>query len=216
MKYGDLDQCAAWGKLHSLAPAGKQFDYRARLTAQRVAACSVPMAAGLSYRWAAKAADDGVIRVLTELAEEQELLAKYRAVLDGEVMNTGENRKVLHHLLRGQSGAAVIHDGRDLGAFYRAERERFCAFAEKVRSGEIKSGAGKPITTAVQIGIGGSDLGPRAMYLALDNWAIKNGKKRIEAHFISNVDPDDASAVAGRVRLDETIFVLVSKSGTTQ
>ncbi|MDR2767297.1 MAG: glucose-6-phosphate isomerase [Treponema sp.] len=216
MKYSDLDQCAAWEKLRSLAPAGKQFDYRARLTAQRVAACSVPMAAGLGYNWAAKAADDGIVRALVELSEEQELPAKYRALLDGEVMNTGENRKVLHQLLRGQSGAAVIHEGRDLGAFYRAELDRFCAFAEKVRSGEIKGGAGKAFTTAVQIGIGGSDLGPRAMYLALDNWAVKNGKKKIEACFISNVDPDDASAVVNRVKLDETIFVLVSKSGTTQ
>jgi glucose-6-phosphate isomerase len=68
----------------------------------------------------------------------------------------------------------------------------------------------------VQIGIGGSDLGPRALYLALENWAATNGKQKLAAKFISNVDPDDASGVIAGVPLDATLFVLVSKSGTTQ
>jgi glucose-6-phosphate isomerase len=178
------------------------------------------MAAGLSYNWAAKAADDPVLAALQSLADEQECIAKYEALLNGEVMNSGEGRLVLHQLLRSgeksAAGRAVVHQGKDLGAFYRGELDRFCAFAEAVRNGSITGSTGKPFKYAVQIGIGGSDLGPRAMYLALDNWAIREGRKKITAAFISNVDPDDASAVVSSVNLEETIFILVSKSGTTQ
>jgi glucose-6-phosphate isomerase len=131
-------------------------------------------------------------------------------------MNTGEKRRVLHHLLRGQLGKQVIHEGKDLGEFYKNELGRFSVFAEAVRSGTVRGASGKPFKNAVQIGIGGSDLGPRAMYLALDNWAVKNGKKKLNGYFISNVDPDDASAVVSSIDLSETIFILVSKSGTTQ
>ena len=67
----------------------------------------------------------------------------------------------------------------------------------------------------VQIGIGGSDLGPRAMYIALENWAKKNNSFKMEAHFISNVDPDDASAVLTSIDVTHSLFILVSKSGTT-
>jgi glucose-6-phosphate isomerase len=216
MNYTDFDKTAAWKTLQSLSPAGKGFNFAAVLTAERVKACTVPMAAGLSYNWGAKAADEPVLAALQSLADEQELIAKYQALLDGEVMNTGEKRRVLHHLLRGQPGKPVIHEGRNLGEFYRNELGRFSAFAEAVREGQIRGASGKPFKNAVQIGIGGSDLGPRAMYIALDNWAVKNGRKKLNAFFISNVDPDDASAVIGSLDLAETIFILVSKSGTTQ
>jgi glucose-6-phosphate isomerase len=216
MNYNDLDKTSAYKKLLSLVPAGKQFDYAAALDASRVGKCSAAMAAGLTYNWAAKPADSTVIAALQTLADEQELVAKYSLLLDGETMNTGEGRKVLHHLLRGQQGKAVIHEGRDLGEFYKKEKERFSAFALDVRAGKITGSTGKAFKNAVQIGIGGSDLGPRAMYLSLDNWAQKNGKAKLRAEFISNVDPDDASAVLSRISLEESIFVLVSKSGTTQ
>jgi glucose-6-phosphate isomerase len=110
----------------------------------------------------------------------------------------------------------VVHEGKDLGAFYRGERERFGAFARAVHAGEIRPAAGKPFTAAAQIGIGGSDLGPRALAIALDNWAARNGKKKLRAEFISNVDPDDGSKVVSSLPLAETLFVLVSKSGVTQ
>jgi glucose-6-phosphate isomerase len=170
------------------------------------------MAGGFTYSWAAKALEKPVLDALQGLADEQELIAKYRAILDGEVMNTGENRKVLHHLLRGQLGKPVSHEGKDIGAFYRAELDRFCAFAGNVRNGKIRGSTGKAFTQVVQIGIGGSDLGPRALYIALENLF----PDRLSAKFISNVDPDDASAVLAQVKLEETIFFLVSKSGTTQ
>jgi glucose-6-phosphate isomerase len=159
--------------------------------------------------------DDELLDLLQSLADEQELVAKYRALLSGEVINTGEKRKVLHQLLRGEL-QPVIENGKNIGDFYREELRRFCDFAEQVRSGKRKGSSGKAFNTVVQIGIGGSDLGPRALYLALENWAITTGKKKLDARFISNVDPDDASAVMASVPLDKTLFVLVSKSGTTQ
>jgi glucose-6-phosphate isomerase len=85
-----------------------------------------------------------------------------------------------------------------------------------VHNGKYKGSTGKEFTTVVQIGIGGSDLGPRAMYLALENWAAAEGKKKLDAKFISNVDPDDASQVIASCKLDQCLFILVSKSGTTQ
>jgi glucose-6-phosphate isomerase len=103
-----------------------------------------------------------------------------------------------------------------LGEFYLNEFKRFSAFAEKVRSGEIGPAPGRRYTAFAQIGIGGSDLGPRALYLALDNWAAGEGRKALRAEFISNVDPDDASKITASFPLDETLFVLVSKSGITQ
>jgi glucose-6-phosphate isomerase len=216
MRFVDLDKTTAYVKLSALVQKAKQFDFTSFLTAERVKGCVAPMAGGLSYSWAAKQVDRPVLDALCGLAEEQELIAKYKALLDGEIFNTGEKRRVLHHLLRGQLGKAVIHNGKDLGAFYREELDRFSAFAGAVHAGKIRSSGGKAFSTVVQIGIGGSDLGPRALYLALENWAAKEGKRRMRAGFISNVDPDDASQVIASVPLDEALFVLVSKSGTTQ
>ena len=104
------------------------------------------------------------------------------------MINTGEKRLVLHQLTRGRLGDKVVADGTDKRAFYVEQQERIAEFAKKVHSGEITNAAGEKFTTVVQIGIGGSDLGPRAMYLALENWAKKNNTFKMEAKFISNVD----------------------------
>ena len=228
MRYINFDKTAVYPLLADYSAAWKGFDYKAALNAERVQQCQSPMAAGLRYSWAAKAVDSEVLKLLQALADEQELVAKYNALLSGDVINTGEKRKVLHQLLRGEKGQPVIENGKNIGEFYRGELRRFGAFAEAVRNGTLKGSTGKDFTTVVQIGIGGSDLGPRALYLALENWAAaessscekgapaQQGVKKLDAHFISNVDPDDASAVAASVPLDQTLFVLVSKSGTTQ
>jgi glucose-6-phosphate isomerase len=182
---------------------------------KRVKNYSIPMSSGLTYNYAAKQVDDTVIEALTSLATEAELTEKYQALYNGAVINTGEKRLVLHQLCRGQLGDAVVCDGIDKRAFYVKQQERIADFANKVHSGEIANEKGEKFTSVVQIGIGGSDLGPRAMYLALENWAIKNGLKKMDAQFISNVDPDDASAVLKKVDVAHSIFILVSKSGTT-
>jgi len=183
--------------------------------AERVKNYSIPMAEGFSYNYAAKAVDDDVLDALVKLAKEAQLAEKFKALYNGEVVNTGEKRLVLHHMTRGQLGDAVNADGVDKRAFYVEQQNRIADFANKVHAGEITNAAGEKFTTVVQIGIGGSDLGPRAMYLALENWAKKNNTFKMEAKFISNVDPDDAAAVLNSIDVEHSLFVLVSKSGTT-
>ena len=183
--------------------------------AERVKKYSVPMAGELAFNYAAKQVDDNVLSILAKLAKEMQLVEKFETLYNGEVVNTGEKRLVLHHMTRGQLGEAVVADGVDKRAFYTKQQSDIAEFANKVHNGEITNAAGEKFTTVVQIGIGGSDLGPRAMYLALENWAKVNNTLKMEAKFISNVDPDDAAGVLSTVDVEHAIFVLVSKSGTT-
>ena len=215
MQFNNFDKTSVYKKLEECSK-NTSFNFRRKIDAKRVEECIIPMAAGLKYSYAAKAVNEECAALLQELANEQELIAKYKALLNGEMINTGEKRKVLHQLLRGEQCEPVIEDGKNIGEFYRKELTRLCDFADAVHKGKYKGSTGKAFTTVVQIGIGGSDLGPRAMYLALENWAEAEGKKKMNAKFISNVDPDDASAVIASCKLDECLFILVSKSGTTQ
>ena len=211
INWKNLDTLKAYGELSEVNEV-KLADV---MSADRVKAYSVPMAEGLKYNYAAKQVDDKVLDVLAKLAKEAQLSEKFKALYEGEIVNTGEKRLVLHHMTRGQLGAAVEADGVDKRSFYVEQQDRIADFANKVHNGEITNAAGEKFTTVVQIGIGGSDLGPRAMYLALENWAKKNGTFKMEAKFISNVDPDDAAAVLASTDVAHSIFVLVSKSGTT-
>ncbi len=216
ISWKNLDTLAAYKKLSGMKD---RVDLAEAMSgeggAARVAKYSVPMAGGLTYNFAAKAVDDEVLAALAELAREAQLTEKYGALLDGEIINTGEKRRVLHQLTRGQQGAAVVADGVDKRGFYVAQQRKAAEFAKKVHAGEVANEKGEKFTTVVQIGIGGSDLGPRAMYLALEQWAKQNGALKMEARFISNVDPDDAAAVLKSIDVAHSLFVLVSKSGTT-
>ncbi len=215
MEWKNFDQLEAYGKLGSLSPVDVKTVMAGESGVKRVAEYKIPMACGMLYSYAAKAVDDTVLDVLQGLADEAELTAKYEELYNGAVINTGEKRLVLHQLTRGQLGKDVIADGVNKREFYVGQQKRAAEFANKVHAGEILNEAGEKYTTAVQIGIGGSDLGPRALYLSLENWAKVNNTLKMEAKFISNVDPDDASAVLASVDVAHTIFVLVSKSGTT-
>jgi len=183
--------------------------------AQRVKNYTVPMGAELDFNFGARPVDDDILAVLAQFAKESQLTEKFAALYNGEVINTGEKRMVLHHLTRGQLGDNVVADGVDKRAFYLEQQRKIADLANKVHAGEITNAAGEKFTTVVQIGIGGSDLGPRAMYLALENWAKVNNTFKMKAEFISNVDPDDAAGVLSKIDVAHTIFVLVSKSGTT-
>ena len=135
--------------------------------AERVRSYFVPMACGLKYNFAAKQVDEEILGMLAALADESELAGKFEELYNGAMINTGEKRLVLHHLTRGQLGGPVVCDGTDKRAFYTGEQAKIADFAAKVHAGEITNAAGEKFTTVVQIGIGGSDLGPRAMYIAL-------------------------------------------------
>ena len=211
----NLDQLASWQRV----AANGHVDLTAVMNGdgglERVRQYKVPMAAGLIYSYAAKQVDDRILKDLCDLAKEAQLSSKFEELYNGAVINTGEKRRVLHHLTRGQLGNTVNADGKNKREFYAEQQKRIAVFANKIHDGVILNEKGEKFTTVVQIGIGGSDLGPRAMYIALENWARKNGCFKMEAKFISNVDPDDAAAVLHSVDPSRTIFILVSKSGTT-
>ena len=183
--------------------------------ANRAKTYSVPMAEGMVYNYASKQVDESILDKLAALADEAQLVDKFEELYNGAVINTGEKRLVLHQLTRGQLGKDVIADDVNKREFYVEQQNKIADFAKKVHAGEITNAAGEKFTTVVQIGIGGSDLGPRAMYIALENWAKKNNTFFMDAKFISNVDPDDAAAVLASTDVAHSIFVLVSKSGTT-
>ena len=211
----NMDTLASYQELQSVKPVALRSAMTGENGAQRVQNYSVPMGEGLAFNYGARPVDDDVLAVLAKFAQEAQLTEKFAALYNGEVINTGENRRVLHHMCRGQLGDAVIADGVDKREFYVGEQKKIAEFAAKVHNGEITNAAGEKFTTVCQIGIGGSDLGPRAIYLALENWAKVNNTLKMKAAFISNVDPDDAAGVLCTLDLAHSLFVLVSKSGTT-
>ena len=207
LTWSNLDTLASYQELSETKPVELAKEMSGENGAERVKKYSVPMAAGLTYHYGAKQVDDKILSALDKLAKEAQLAEKFKELYNGAVINTGENRLVLHHLTRGQLGDAVVADGVDKREFYVTQQQRIAEFAEKVHNGEITNAAGEKFTTVVQIGIGGSDLGPRAMYLALENWAKKNDCFKMEAKFISNVDPDDAAAVLNATDVAHAIFI---------
>ena len=211
----NMDTLAAFKALQSVKPVNVAAAMSGENGAERVRSYSAYMGAGLNFNYGARPVDDAILAVLKDFAQEAQLVEKFAALYNGEVINTGEKRRVLHHMCRGQLGSPVVVDGVDKRAFYLAQQKGFTELANKVHSGQITNAAGEKFTTVVQIGIGGSDLGPRAIYLALENWAKTQGKLKMKAEFISNVDPDDAAGVLSRIDVAHSLFVLVSKSGTT-
>ena len=214
-EWKNLDKLAAFNDLKNSKAVKLKEVMAGDNGAKRVKEYSIDMAADMTYNYAAKAVDEEIIDTLQKLADEAELTEKFEALYNGEVINTGEKRLVLHQLTRGQLGNKVVADGVDKREFYVGVQKKIADFANKVHAGEITNAKGEKFTTVVQIGIGGSDLGPRAMYLALENWAKATGNFKMEAKFISNVDPDDAAGVLNGVVVAHAIFILVSKSGTT-
>ncbi len=209
LKWTNLDQTESY---HQLRRTDTLVSLRDDLDKKRIADRRIPAGAGMDFHYGAAMLTETDIDRLQALSDEQQLVEKYQILLDGERVNTGENRRVLHHLTRGRVGKNVVEDGVDLGDFYAEQKKRIAEFAEKVHSGKITGSTGKIFDTVVQIGIGGSDLGPRALYLAL-KMAVKS---KMKAYFVSNVDPDDAADIIENISPETTLFILVSKSGTTQ
>ena len=193
-----------------------RVDVGTALDPERIDDCSIKMPEGFFFNYAAAPVDPQILEALQNLADEQQLVEKYRALAGGELMNTGEGRLVLHHLARGLLVGPVYFEGSDIRTFYEGERAKAADFAVAVHSAKLVGSTGRKFETVVQIGIGGSDLGPRAAYIALERWARATGRMRMEARFISNVDPDDADSTLGKLDLETSLFILVSKSGTTQ
>ncbi|MDA3940967.1 MAG: glucose-6-phosphate isomerase [Spirochaetia bacterium] len=210
MKYQNLDQAQSFKDLNKTTPV----NIKEELTEERVKKYEIETGSSIKFNYAALPVNDIILKRLVGLGTEQALVEKFRLILSGETMNPGEGRKVLHHLTRMDPLTPVIFENNNIRNFYMEQQERINIFAGKIHSGQIKGSTDKKFDTVIQIGIGGSDLGPRAMYIALKEAVGK--KAMMTADFISNVDPDDAASVLVKVNLESTLFILVSKSGTTQ
>jgi glucose-6-phosphate isomerase len=211
--YQNLCDALAFQQLNALS---KNSMMTLTLNASRLKSMTVSMGTGLFYNYAAKLVDEPILTALQNLADEMDVVGQYRQLIAGAVMNSSEQRMVLHHLTRGQLGPAVIWQGRDKRLFYEEQLQRISAFSERIHTGQLCGGTGKRFRHVCQIGIGGSALGPRSLYLALAHGAQCRDQQYMTASFITNVDPDNAGQVLAELDLVSTLFIVVSKSGTTQ
>ena len=154
---------------------------------------------------------DETLGLLRALAERAGLRERIDAMFRGEHINATEDRAVLHVALRAPAGGDLVVDGQDVSRDVHRVRGRMRSFAERVRSGEWKGHTGRPIRSVVNIGIGGSDLGPAMAYTALAHV----DDRRIAARFVSNIDPTDFAEATRDLDPAETLFVVSSKTFTT-
>ncbi len=150
--------------------------------------------------------------LLIELANECELQKAIKAMFNGDPINATEDRPVLHTALRNFSGKPVLVDGKDVMPLIHKELDHMKSFCRKVHKGEWTGYSGKKIKYIVNIGIGGSDLGPKMVTEALKPYWIKD----IQPFFVSNVDGSDIQEVLKKITPDETLFLIASKTFTTQ
>ena len=167
--------------------------------------------AGLYLDYSKNRITDETIRLLLALAEQSGLRERTAAMFRGDPINVSENRSVLHVALRMPKGSSLVVEGTDVVAQVHEVLDRMTAFAERIRSGDWKGHTGKPIKTAVNIGIGGSDLGPVMAYEALRHYT----RRDLGFRFVSNVDPTDFVEATRDLDPEETLFIISSKTFTT-
>ena len=131
----NMDMLAAYEELKAVPAVDLAEVMSGETGAHRVKTYSVPMGEALAFNYAARPVNDDILNVFSKLAEEAQLAEKYAALYNGEVINTGEKRLVLHHLTRGQLGGTVVADGVDKRAFYVDQQNKIIDFANKVHSG---------------------------------------------------------------------------------
>jgi glucose-6-phosphate isomerase len=166
----------------------------------------------LLFDYSKQGLDSHALALLLQLARDAGLEKRREALFAGDRINLTEGRAVMHMALRNLSGKPVLVDGKDVMPDVIAVREAFLAFAEKIRSGEIRGSTGQTFTDVVNIGIGGSDLGPAMAARALSPFC--EGGPR--AHFVSNVDGADIADTLAPLDLSRTLFIISSKTFTTQ
>ncbi len=154
---------------------------------------------------------DETLKLLFQLAEESGLKTRIEAMFTGEKINITENRAVLHVALRAPKDEKIVVDGEDVVPAVHEVLDKMAAFADKVRSGEWKGHTGKKIKNVVNIGIGGSDLGPVMAYEALRHYSQRD----LTFRFVSNVDSTDFAEAVQDLQADETLFLVASKTFTT-
>jgi glucose-6-phosphate isomerase len=168
-------------------------------------------AAGLFLDYSKNRITDDTMRLLIQLAEESGLQERIDAMFRGEKINVTENRAVLHVALRAPREASVLVDGENVMPKVHAVLDQMADFSNRVRNGEWKGHTGKRIRNVVNIGIGGSDLGPVMAYEALKHYSDRGMMFR----FVSNVDGTDFAEAVRDLHAEETLFIISSKTFTT-
>jgi glucose-6-phosphate isomerase len=168
-------------------------------------------AAGIFLDYSKNRVNDETLKLLVQLAEESGVREKIEAMFRGDKINITENRAVLHVALRAPKDEKIVVDGEDVVPGVHAVLDKMSGFAERVRSGEWKGHTGKKIKNVVNIGIGGSDLGPVMAYEALKHYSQRD----LTFRFVSNVDGTDFAEAVQDLKADETLFLVASKTFTT-
>lgn len=206
----DPTSSSAWAALTQHQQAGTP-DLHAAFAADPARADKLSFSAGDLYVDLSKnLITEETLALLTQLAQEVGLEERRDAMFAGDHINVTEDRAVLHTALRRPKGAApaLVVDGQDVDADVHEVLDKVYAFANRVRSGEWVGITGKKIETVVNIGIGGSDLGPVMVYEALKPYA----QEGLEARFISNIDPSDAAETVKDLDPETTLFIVASKT----
>jgi len=168
-------------------------------------------AAGIFLDYSKNRVTDETLRLLVRLAEDCGLRAKIDAMFRGDKINITEDRAVLHVALRAPKGEKIFVDGEDVVPGVHAVLEKMAGFADRVRSGAWKGHTGKRIRKVINIGIGGSDLGPVMAYEALKHYSQRD----LTFRFVSNVDGTDFAEAVRDLKAEETLFLVASKTFTT-
>ena len=166
----------------------------------------------LLYDFSKQRIDGEALKLLLDLAEVAGVAAKRDAMFRGEVVNPTERRAALHSALRNLSSAPILADGVDVTPLVKAERDKMLAFAADVREGRMRGALGQPMRDVINIGIGGSDLGPAMATRALSPFA----QPGLHSHFVSNVDGADIADTLRGLEPARTLFIVSSKTFTTQ
>jgi glucose-6-phosphate isomerase len=168
-------------------------------------------AAGIYLDYSKNRITDETVGLLLQLAEECGLRGRIAAMFRGEQINVTEKRAVLHTALRAPKGERMVVDGVDVVPEVHAVLDRMVAFSDQVRSGQWRGHTGKRIRNVINIGIGGSDLGPVMAYEALRHYSQRDMTFR----FVSNVDGTDFAEATRDLAAEETLFIICSKTFTT-
>ncbi len=207
-----LTQRAAWKALEAHFPMVREMHLRKlfaddskrgeRLTAEAV---------GIYFDYSKNRITDETLKLLLQLAEESGLRSRIDAMFRGDKINVTEKRAVLHVALRTPKGQTIVVDGEDVVPQVHAVLDKMADFSRRVRGGEWKGHTGKPIRNVINIGIGGSDLGPVMAYEALRHFSQRD----LTFRFVSNIDGTDFAEATHDLDAAETLFIISSKTFTT-
>ena len=189
-------------KLHLRKLFAKDAQRGERLTAEAV---------GIYLDYSKNRITDETVKLLLQLAEESGLRSRIDAMFQGEKINVTEKRAVLHVALRAPKGQSILVDGEDVVPQVHAVLDKMVDFSNRVRSGQWKGHTGKPIRNVINVGIGGSDLGPVMAYEALRHYCQRN----LTFGFVSNIDGTDFAEATRDLDAEETLFIISSKTFTT-